>query len=245
MTKLAFLGTGNMGAATAGRLIATGHEVCVYNRTPEKAAPLAERGATIAATPKDAAVGAEVVFAMVGDDEASKVVWLGETGALAASLADKAFIIECSTLSHDWVLELAEAAQGLGLRYIDCPVTGIPVAAAAGELTLLVGADEDVLAAAQPLLDVVSKDTIHFGGIGAGTADGRRADRRRRRRNADSRKGGAGCRGRSRRVKPGRCRQSSGHSNHETNGRGRSSGKCHLCRKITPERCPLRASPGR
>jgi len=170
MTKLAFLGTGNMGAAMAGRLIATGHEVCVYNRTPEKAAPLAERGATIAATPKDAAVGAEVVFAMVGDDEASKAVWLGETGALAASLADKAFIIECSTLSHDWVLELAEAAQGLVLRYIDCPVTGIPVAAAAGELTLLVGADEDVLAAAQPLLDVVSKDTIHFGGIGAGTA---------------------------------------------------------------------------
>ncbi len=93
MTTLAFLGTGNMGAPMAGRLIAAGHEVRVYNRTPEKAAPLAERGATIAATPKDAAEGAGAVFAMVGDDEASRAVWLGETGALAASLADNAFII--------------------------------------------------------------------------------------------------------------------------------------------------------
>ena len=159
-----------MGAAMAGRLIDAGHEVRVYNRTPEKAAPLAERGAVIAATPKDAAKGADAVIAMVGDDEASRAVWLGETGALAASLADNAFIIECSTLSYDWVLELAEAARDQGLRYIDCPVTGIPAAAEAGELTLLVGADEADLSAAQPLLDTMSKDTIRFGCIGAGTA---------------------------------------------------------------------------
>ncbi len=170
MTTLAFLGTGNMGAPMAGRLIAAGHGVRVYNRTPDKAASLAEQGARIAATPKDAAEGADAVFAMLSDDEASKAVWLGETGALAAVVADNAFIIECSTLSYDWVHKLAETARNLGLRYIDCPVTGIPAAAEAGGLTLLVGADEEDLAAAQPLLDILAKDTIHFGGIGAGTA---------------------------------------------------------------------------
>jgi len=170
MTTLAFLGTGNMGGGMAGRLISAGHEVRVYNRTPEKAAPLAERGATLAATPKDAAVGAEAVFSMVGDDEASRAMWLGDTGALAAGVADNALIIECSTLSHDWVLELAGTAQAKGLRYIDCPVTGIPSTAETGELTLLVGADEGDLAAAQPLLDIVSSNTIRFGGIGTGTA---------------------------------------------------------------------------
>ena len=170
MTKLAFLGTGNMGTGMARRLIAAGNEVRVYNRTPEKAAPLAEQGAVVAATPKDAAEGAKAVFAMVGDDEASKAVWLGETGALSASVAESAFIIECSTLSYGWVLELAEEVQSKGLRYIDCPVTGIPAAAESGELTLLVGADEEDLAAAQSLLDIVSKGTIRFGGVGAGTA---------------------------------------------------------------------------
>ncbi len=68
------------------------------------------------------------------------------------------------------MLELTEAAQGKGLRYIDCPVTGIPAAAEAGELTLLTGADEEDLAAAQSLLDILAKKTIRFGGIGAGTA---------------------------------------------------------------------------
>ena len=175
MATLAFLGTGNMGFAMAGRLIDAGHEVRVYNRTSDKAAPMAERGAMVAATPKDAAAGAEAVFAMLSDDEASRAVWLGETGALAAAVADNsltngAIIIECSTLSHGWVLELAGTVQAKGLRYIDCPVTGIPVTAEAGELTLLVGADEKNLAAAQPLLEPLSKDIIHFGDVGAGTA---------------------------------------------------------------------------
>ena len=170
MAVLAFLGTGNMGVAMAGRLLDAGHEVRVYNRTPEKAAPLAQQGATVAATPKDAAAGAEAVFAMLSDDEASRAVWLGQTGALVAAVADNALVIECSTLSHDWVLELAETARGKGLRYIDCPVTGIPANAEAGGLTLLVGADEGDLAAAWPLLEPLSKGIIHFGDVGAGTA---------------------------------------------------------------------------
>ncbi len=170
MKKIAFLGTGNMGSGMAGRLVAAGYEVHIYNRTYKKMEPLSKQGAIIAASPIDAAKGAEAVFAMVGDDEASKAMWLGKTGALASNLKKNTFIIECSTLSHNWVLELSKIALIKGLRYIDCPVTGIPATANTGELTLLVGADKKDLAEIKPLLDIVSKDIITFGGIGTGTA---------------------------------------------------------------------------
>jgi 3-hydroxyisobutyrate dehydrogenase len=170
MAKIAFLGVGNMGAGMATRLIGAGHKLTVYNRSPAKAEALAARGAKVAATPKDAAEGAEAVFAMVGDDEASAAVWLGKHGALAAQAAANAFAIDCSTLSYEWVLDLSAAAGKRGFRYIDCPVTGIPPQAAAGELTLLVGADPADLNAVQPLLQPLSTEAIHFGPVGAGTA---------------------------------------------------------------------------
>ena len=170
MASIAFLGTGNMGAGMAGCLIKAGHDLTVYNRTTEKTRPLAELGAKVADTPKEAAEGADAVIAMVGDDEASKAVWLGGTGALAAEAAENVMAVECSTLSHDWVLELAETAQKKGFRYIDCPVTGIPVIAEAGDLTLFVGADEGDLKTARPLLEPFSREIIHFGPAGAGTA---------------------------------------------------------------------------
>jgi 3-hydroxyisobutyrate dehydrogenase len=80
------------------------------------------------------------------------------------------FAIECSTLSHDWVAELAAVARVHGLRYIDAPVTGLPDTAAAGELTLLVGADPTDLDAARPILSAFSQRIIHFGAVGTGTA---------------------------------------------------------------------------
>ena len=170
MAKIAFLGVGNMGAGMAARLIGAGHKLTLYNRTPAKAEALAQRGAKVTTTPKEAAQGADAVFAMVGDDQASAAVWLGDDGALAATAAANAFAIECSTLSHDWVSELSTAARKRGWRYIDSPVTGIPSQAAAGELTLLVGADAADLTAGQPLLQPLSTDVIHFGPVGAGTA---------------------------------------------------------------------------
>jgi 3-hydroxyisobutyrate dehydrogenase len=80
------------------------------------------------------------------------------------------FAIECSTLSHDWVAELAAVARNRGLRYIDAPVTGLPDTAAAGELTLLVGADAADLDGARPILGAFSQRIIHFGAVGTGTA---------------------------------------------------------------------------
>ena len=169
MKKIAFLGIGNMGSGMVRQLVTAGYKVHIYNRTPEKMNYLAKQGAIISKTPKQAAEGAEAVFSMVGNDEASKAMWYGESGALAAITQQNAFIIECSTLSHSWVIELANVVQNKNLRYIDCPVTGIPSTAETGELTLLVGANKTDLADIEPLLNVISKEIIHFGGIGTGT----------------------------------------------------------------------------
>ena len=168
--RIAFLGTGVMGLGMAGRLLSAGHDLTVYNRTAEKAEPLAAKGAAIAACPREAADGADAIFAMVGDDEASSAVWTGPDGALAGECAEGAFAIECSTLSHDWVLELGRTAAARGLRYLDCPVTGLPDTAKEGRLTLLVGASDPDLEAARDLLEPLSADIIHFGPVGAGTA---------------------------------------------------------------------------
>jgi 3-hydroxyisobutyrate dehydrogenase len=159
-----------MGAAMASRLVATGHAVTVYNRTFAKADPLVHAGARLARTPREACDGADAVISMTADDVASRAVWLGADGVLSGNLAANAFAIECSTLSYEWVLELSAAATKRGLRYLDCPVTGLPEAAAAGALTLLIGASDADLQASRPLLEVLSERIFHFGPIGAGTA---------------------------------------------------------------------------
>jgi len=168
--KIAFLGLGNMGSAMASRLIEAGLNVCVYNRTASRAAPLVEQGATLADSPKEAATGADVVFVMVADDTASKALWFGKDGILAADLAIDALCIECSTLSHDWVMELSEKVRQAGHRYIDCPVTGWPSHAAAGELVLFVGSSPENLERLRPIARPLAKELAHFGDIGKATA---------------------------------------------------------------------------
>lgn len=170
MARIAFLGLGRMGLPMATRLIDAGHDLSVYNRTLAKAAPLVERGAELATSPKTAVRDVEAIVAMVGDDTASKQLWQGRDGALAGRPIPGALAIECSTLSQSWVHRLAEKAALRGLRYVDAPVTGLPTAAAQGELTLLVGADAADLDAARPLLAPLSAEIIHFGPVGAGTS---------------------------------------------------------------------------
>jgi 3-hydroxyisobutyrate dehydrogenase len=170
MARIAFLGLGRMGQVMATRLLEAGHSLRVYNRTPAKASPLVARGAELAETPRAAVEGVEAIFAMLGDDRASREIWLSKVGVLAGRPAAGAFAIECSTLSQGWVQKLAPAAAKRGLRYIDCPVTGLPNMAAAGELTLFVGATDDDLAAVRPLLAPLCSEIIHFGPAGAGTS---------------------------------------------------------------------------
>jgi 3-hydroxyisobutyrate dehydrogenase-like beta-hydroxyacid dehydrogenase len=105
---------------------------------------------------------------MVADDEASRSVWLGKDGAVT-TMKPGALAIECSTVSHQHALDMARELRGRGLVYIDCPVTGLPEAAASGKLTLLVGADADDLDRAKPYLAPIGNNVRHFGAVGTGT----------------------------------------------------------------------------
>jgi len=169
MPTIAVLGLGRMGQGMASRLLQSGFRVVVWNRTPEKAAAVLSSGAIWADSPAEAAREAFAVIAMLADDAASSVAWLGPQGALAHLAADS-FVIECSTLSISQVERIAAAATARGLRYIDCPVTGLPEAAAAGTLTLLAGADPADLEAVRAVLAALSVTIRHFGPVGAGTA---------------------------------------------------------------------------
>ena len=176
MARIAFIGLGKMGLGMAGRLLVAGHQLNVYNRTPEKAAPLMGAGVRLCASPGETCGDADAVVSMVADDSASREVWFGADGVLAAMAARTgtpgpgAFAIEGSTLSHEWVTELSAAARSRGLRYIDAPVTGLPDNATAGDLTLLVGAEAADLEGARTILDAFSQRVIHFGAVGTGTA---------------------------------------------------------------------------
>lgn len=169
MTTVAFIGLGKMGLGMAQRLLRAGHDLRIYNRTSSKASGL-KGNMRVCETPREACDGVDGVIAMTADDASSRSVWLGPNGILAAQVAPRAFAIECSTLSHDWVMELATEAHARDLRYIDAPVTGLPEHAAAGTLTLLVGAEVADLAAARPLLSAISERILRFGDVGSGTA---------------------------------------------------------------------------
>jgi 3-hydroxyisobutyrate dehydrogenase-like beta-hydroxyacid dehydrogenase len=168
MTNVAFIGLGRMGHGMAGRYLDAGFSVAVWNRSKAKAEDLISRGARWTSSPSNAADGADAVVTMVADDEASRAVWLGQDGA-AATMKPGALAIECSTVSHQHALASARELRGRGLIYIDCPVTGLPQAAAAGKLTLLVGADAADLDRAKPYLAPIGDVVRHFGAVGTGT----------------------------------------------------------------------------
>jgi 3-hydroxyisobutyrate dehydrogenase len=167
MQRVAILGLGVMGGGMAANWLAKGFEVSVWNRTRAKAEPLAAKGAKIAATPREAATGADFVFAMVADDDASRNVWLGADGALAGAKSG-AIGVESSTLTPDWIRELARQAQAKGVGFLDAPVGGSRQAAASGELRFFVGGDPQTYEAARSALAAVGARMDLLGPVGAG-----------------------------------------------------------------------------
>src|SRR4051794_4361678 len=168
MAHVAFIGLGRMGHGMAGRYLEGGFTVAVWNRSKARADDLVARGARLANSPADAANGADAIVTMVSDDEASRAVWLGKGGAAETAKAG-ALAIECSTVSYQHALDLARDLRARGLVYIDSRVTGLPDAAAAGKLTLLVGAEPADLEKARPYLARLGSTIRHFGAIGSGT----------------------------------------------------------------------------
>jgi 3-hydroxyisobutyrate dehydrogenase len=168
MARVAFIGLGRMGHGMAGRYLDAGFTVSVWNRSKAKAEDLIARGARWATSPEDAAIDADAVVTMVADDQASRAVWLAKDGA-AATMKTGTLAIECSTVSYQHALDLSRDLRNRGLVYIDSPVTGLPDAAAAGKLTLLVGADVTDLEQARPYLEPLATTIRHFGAVGSGT----------------------------------------------------------------------------
>ncbi|MBC8096723.1 MAG: NAD(P)-dependent oxidoreductase [Akkermansiaceae bacterium] len=165
--RIAFLGLGLMGSGMARRLLVNAFPVSVFNRNPEKATALAADGAQIAASPYEAATGADVIISMLADDTASRTCWLGNRGALAAAKPGT-LCIESSTVTVGCIRELAAAAAARGCEFIDAPVTGSKTHAASGDLSFLVGGAPATVEKARPILQAMGKSIIPLGPIGSG-----------------------------------------------------------------------------
>jgi len=166
--KVAILGLGIMGSGMAGRLLSEGFPLTIYNRNRERCAPYASQGAVVAQTPREATSQSQIVISMVSNDEASREIWLGENGALAGAPAGS-LLIESSTLSSEWIHELAAKAAERNCSFLDAPVTGTKPHAACGELVFLVGGSDEAVSSAQPVFSVLGRETFHLGPTGSGT----------------------------------------------------------------------------
>ncbi len=159
--KIGFIGLGNMGAEMARNVLKAGHEVTVYNRTPEKARRLSEHGARIAQTVAEACRG-EVVMTMLANDEAVESVVFGEQGVLA-SLRAGALHSSSSTISVPLSRRLAQEHAKRGQRYIAAPVFGRPEAAAAGELVVVTAGERSAVATGTPILEAIGRKLFVVG----------------------------------------------------------------------------------
>jgi 3-hydroxyisobutyrate dehydrogenase len=151
----------------AANLLKAGFPLAVWNRSRAKAEGFAAQRARVAETAADAARGADVVLSMLADDGASRAVWLGTDGALAAA-EQGAVLVESSTVTPAWIAELAEAAKARGLDFLDAPVTGSRAQAAGGQLTFLVGGPREALARVTPVLEAMSREILYLGPVGSG-----------------------------------------------------------------------------
>ena len=156
--KVGFIGLGNMGNGMAGNLLDAGHELLVYNRSPDKAQSLIQRGAKLAKDFSDFATS-EAVFTMLANDEAVEDIVFNEDG-LIKYLAPNAIHISSSTIGVALSAKLSEEHSKAGQNFISAPVFGRPNAAAAGELFVVAAGDKQTIEKITPLLDVIGQKTF-------------------------------------------------------------------------------------
>ncbi|SAI73316.1 2-hydroxy-3-oxopropionate reductase [Bordetella ansorpii] len=166
--KVAFLGLGVMGLPMAGHLARAGHEVTVYNRSPAKAQSWSQEfGGQTAATPREAAAGARIVFACVGNDDDLRSVVLGDDGAFAG-MDRGAVFVDHTTASANVARELYARAKELGLNFIDAPVSGGQAGAVNGVLTVMCGGEPEVFDNVKPVAQAFGRAVTLVGAPGAG-----------------------------------------------------------------------------
>jgi 3-hydroxyisobutyrate dehydrogenase len=159
--QLGWLGTGRMGSALAQRLLAAGYELAVYNRTKAKAEPLADRGATVVATPADLGT-ADIVFVTVGGSDDLIEVILGPQGLISGPSVP-AIVVDCSTVSADASQQVREQLAGRGSALLAAPVMGNARVAEAGRLTLAVSGPEQTFQQARPYLELLGTGATYVG----------------------------------------------------------------------------------
>ncbi len=169
MAKVTFLGLGVMGYPMAGHWVKKGgHDVTVYNRSAGKAEQWAkEYGGKSAATPREAAQGADLVGMCLGNDDDVRSVVYGDNGALAG-MKKGAILVDHTTASADLARELYAKCKEQGIGFVDAPVSGGQAGAVNGQLGIMCGGEDDVFAKAKPLLDIYAKSCVQIGGPGAG-----------------------------------------------------------------------------
>lgn len=167
MEALGFVGLGVMGAPMALNLLRAGHSLTAYNRTAERAAPLAEAGASVAVSPQAVAAAGRIVFINVSDDAAVEAVLFGPLG-LVHGLKEKTIVVDLGTTSPTATRRFAEKLAERGVTLLDAPVSGGEAGARAGTLSIMVGGPAEAFAQVLPLLRVLGRNIVHVGETGAG-----------------------------------------------------------------------------
>lgn len=166
--KVAFLGLGVMGYPMAGHLVKNSHEVCVYNRTTEKAKKwVGEFGGSFGQTPAQAVKDAQIVFVCVGNDDDLRSVCLDQQGAFTA-MSEGALMVDHTTTSAAVARELYDKAKQMGLSFMDAPVSGGQAGAENGVLTIMCGGDQADFDRSKPVQESYAQAVSRMGGVGAG-----------------------------------------------------------------------------
>jgi len=166
--RVSFLGLGVMGYPMAAFLAKAGHDVCVYNRTPEKAERwLAENTGQAAATPAEASANAEIVFTCVGNDDDVRAVILADPGVLSA-IPEGSTIVDHTTASAAIAREIHQRASARNVGFLDAPLSGGQAGAESGQLAIMIGGDEDQFERVLPVMNCYAKACTLIGSSGAG-----------------------------------------------------------------------------
>ncbi len=166
-TRIGWIGTGVMGSSMCGHLMNGGYQATVYSRTRSKSEALIARGAKWAATPKALAEQSDVIFSIVGFPRDVRDVILGTDGALAGA-APGSVLVDMTTSQPSLAVEIDAAARAKGVHSVDAPVSGGDIGAKNATLSIMIGGDAEVVAALNPLWELMGKTIVHQGGAGAG-----------------------------------------------------------------------------
>ena len=166
-TRIGFIGLGAMGAPMAANLLKAGYPLTVYNRTRERAEPLAATGATVAESPAAVARQSDIVITMVSDTDAVTQMLLGAEG-VAQGLAKGSVVIDMSTIAAQATQEIARTLRQSGIDFLDAPVSGGVTGASAGTLSIMVGGDTATFERCLPVLQTMGKKITLMGSVGMG-----------------------------------------------------------------------------